>query len=258
MYYLFSNYSSVAIGFGFVLVLVLTACLGNFIISKIIKADDLRNNRESISIIFGAISLIYSLLIAFVMVAVWDDYEELNQTIESESDKLMEINILSMQLPDSLSKIINQHIYDYTSLVIKNEWHTNPEKRIENTQISNMRTDLYAMKSADATVSNTIESVNNDLSELGNIRQQRIRHNYSHVPQLVWFILIAGTFITVFCSWLFYIEKKAIHYLLIILLTFLIAMCLFLVYMLDHPFEGSTAVRPDSFYDVIKTVTSNL
>jgi hypothetical protein len=51
---------------------------------------------------FGAHSLIYSLVLALMIVAVWSDYDELKSTIELETDKLSAILVHTEELPNSL------------------------------------------------------------------------------------------------------------------------------------------------------------
>ena len=83
------------------------------------------------------------------------------------------------------------------------------------------------------------------------LRHERMANNESHVPGLVWLILIIGTCVAIICSYLFSVEPAWLHYFYVFLLTSLIAMCLFLIYMLDHPFEGSTHVSNLPFKELL-------
>src|ERR1700710_2665566 len=86
----------------FVTFAVLIAQVGLSIFNAWYDHQKLPQNNEVAGIMFGAISLIYSLILAFVIVAVWEDYDKLNQTIETEADKLNEIITHSRNQPDSV------------------------------------------------------------------------------------------------------------------------------------------------------------
>jgi predicted negative regulator of RcsB-dependent stress response len=58
-------------------------------------------NHDVTAVIYGVITLIYSLILAFVIVAVWQDYEEINTDITKEADKLRGIINHAEELPDS-------------------------------------------------------------------------------------------------------------------------------------------------------------
>jgi hypothetical protein len=208
-------------------------------------------------VIFGAISLIYSLILAFVIVAVWNNYEELNNTIEKEADKLSNILIHSQELPDSMSRPIQNAVRDYARLVVSNEWQTSTEEKLNNTKLPLLRQMIVKFESAQPTEEKILDIIDDDLSDAADLRRERINHHHSHVPGMVWVILIAGTIITVLCSYLFSVEPKRLHYLLTCLLTCMIALSLFLVYMLDHPFQGTSHVSGKPFEDLYSNQTTN-
>lgn len=242
MYFLISHFPAGILCFLFVVASILISCTGLFLLKRVVSYETLRANHEVTGIIFGSISLIYTLVLAFVIIAVWNDYEELNSTIEQEADKLSAILVRTEELPDSLAKPIQNAIREYSQLVVKNEWQTESNKRISNTYLQRLRQTLYKFHPSKESEQKILSVIDEDLSDAVDLRRELLNHDHSHVPGLVWMILIAGTIITIICSYLFFVEPKQLHYLFIALLTCMIAMSLFLVYMLDHPFEGSTHV----------------
>src|SRR5690349_6782039 len=77
----------------FVAVAVIVSQLALTAFHKWAEKCKLGFHNEVAGIVFGGISLIYSLVLAFVIVAVWDDYTDLEKTIEEEADKLNSILI---------------------------------------------------------------------------------------------------------------------------------------------------------------------
>jgi len=84
--------------------------------------------------------------------------------------------------------------------------------------------------------------VDDQIKDALDTRRQLFGYRQARVPGLVWLVLFTGTLLTIFCSFLFFVQPPKMHYLFVALLTCMIAMSLFLVYMLDNPFVGSSAV----------------
>ena len=93
-----------------------------------------------------------------------------------------------------------------------------------------------------------------DLSSLSDLRRNRLSHNRSQVPNLVWLILKAGSVMLIIFSYFFNVQslkQKSIY------LTFLsgyIAMCMFLVYTLDHPFIGNVQVSRQPYTNILMSL----
>lgn len=250
MYFLLSHFPAGILCFLFVVASILVTCSGLSLLKRVISYETLKANHEVTGVIFGSISLIYTLVLAFVIIAVWNDYEELNGTIEQEADKLSGILVHTEELPDSFARPIQNAVREYAQLVVKNEWQTESNRRVSNDYLQRLRQTLYKFHPSKESEQKTLDAIDEALSDAVDLRRELLNCNHSHVPGLVWMILIAGTLITIICSYLFFVEPRRLHYLFIALLTCMIAMSLFLVYMLDHPFEGSTHVSSRPFEEL--------
>lgn len=109
--------------------LILFAHAGLTIFNYWSRKRKVEHNNEVAGIIFGVVTLIYSLIIAFVIVAVWENYEDLNQTIEKEAEDLNTVLVHSNMLPDSLKECVAVAIKNYCQKVVNEEWGV-PEDHI--------------------------------------------------------------------------------------------------------------------------------
>ena len=94
----------------------------------------------------------------------------------------------------------------------------------------------------------------NDLSEL---RRLRILASTSHVPTVVWIILIIGWVVSIAFTYFFGMKNAAVHYALVGILCSINALLLFLIYDLDHPFTGNDKITTHAF-DVVMQVIKSL
>src|SRR5882757_907154 len=111
MRFTMDHFSSAVVFLVFVVCCLLIVNAGLFLFNRspLIKLRE--EKHESLAIMFGAISLIYSLLLAFVIIADWQDYDELSDSVEQESNQLRLILNHSRLLPDSLSVPIKNAVH---------------------------------------------------------------------------------------------------------------------------------------------------
>jgi len=202
-----------------------------------------KQGNEVAGIMFGGISLIYSLVLAFVIVAVWGNYEDLGKTIETESDKLNGIMAHTATLPDSIKKPLSMALYNYCDQVIKEEWRM--KKEIEDDQpsaIPNLRMMLLKLDPADKVQAGIFTVIDTDLSAISDLRRDRLSHSRSQVPAMVWLVLKIGSIMLVVFSYFFVVPSQLLKRIYLFFLTSFIGLCMFLLYALDRPFDGPSAI----------------
>ena len=67
------------------------------------------------------------------------------------------------------------------------------------------------------------------------------------LPTVLWVVLIVGGMVTVGFAYLFGLEDTGAHMLMVASLAGVIALVLFTIGVLDHPFSGSARVGPEAF-----------
>ena len=239
----------------YILVCVLASQAGLFVFNLYFWDKEPIHSNEVTGIVFGAISLIYSLILAFVIVAVWENYEELNKTIASEADKLNSIMAHSATLPDSLQQPMKTAMISYCNQVVNKEWRMEHSNEADQpSAIPELRLMLLRLEPRSKSEESIYNVLDEDLSSLSDLRRNRLSHNRSQVPDLVWLILKAGSVMLIIFSYFFNVQslkQKSIY------LTFLsgyIAMCMFLVYTLDHPFIGNVQVSRQPYTNILMSL----
>lgn len=217
------------------------------------KKRTLKYDNEIAGIVFGVLSLIYSLIIAFVIIAVWENYEELNRTIEKEADYLNSVLVHSKMLPDALRLPTSTAISDYCHKVVEEEWDmADGEAHFQGSAIPSLRMLLYHDEDIRNKYSNVMSILDTDLSAITSLRRERLTHTHAYVPELVWMILIMGSIMVIIFSYFLHMESMQMKRIYMSFLWGIIGMSLFLVYMLDHPFLGSTQVSKAPFEEIIR------
>lgn len=208
-------------------------------------------SNEVAGLIFGTLSLIYSLILAFVIVAVWTNYDDLNGTIEKETDKLNNILAHSETLPDSVRQPLTGALFTYCNQVINQEWKMQEEGQHHPSAIPALRMMLLRLAPQSSLQESIYSVMDDDLSCISDLRRARLDHTRSRVPDLVWLILRAGSVMIIIFSYFLNASSERLKRVYVSFLGSIIAMSLFLVYTLDHPFTGSAQVSKKPYENIL-------
>jgi hypothetical protein len=238
----------------FVMAVIGAAQLGLYIFSRQRRYSQSLRNNEVAGIMFGAISLIYSLILAFVIVAVWENYEDLTKNIQAETDKMNSIITHTSTMPDPIRVPIYQALYSYCQRVKDNEWHTeNDSLNSQSSAIPCLRLMLLTQEPKNELQHNVFKVIDEDLSQITELRRSRLNHNHSQIPGLVWLILQWGSVMLIVFSYFFDVASPIHKRIYLSFFSGCLAMCLFLVWSLDHPYSNHTQVSKAP-YTVIQTL----
>jgi hypothetical protein len=255
----FNLYVSAGIwGIVLVTLLLLAAHGGMYAYDYWYKKKKFSHNNEMAGIVFSVLSLIYSLIVAFVIVAVWENYEDLNKTIEQEADGLNNVLAHSSILPDSLRLPVEDAIKNYCLKVVNDEWTMSEnQERYKGKIIPPLRMLLFKAKAENKIHQSLLSLLDDNLSNVTNLHRERLSHTRAYVPELIWMILIIGSLMVICFSFFLKMESLQLRRIFLSFLWGMIGMSLFLIYMLDHPFIGSTQVSRAPYEAILSQLSGN-
>jgi len=233
------------------------ALAGLYLVRKKYSAEVLKENHEVAAIIFNAFGLFYGVLIAFVVFVTWNGYDEATKNLQMEASEALDIFHNAEVFPDAAKKIIHQGVRDYVAAVYNDEVpkmaegdislytggaHTNLRtlfSQIDTTTLPNK--ELYA---------ESLRCLNN----LAQYRRMRIFAGNDTVPPVIWLVLLVGGVFAVSYTFFFAMKNIRAQYLITTTLTVTVTSILFLIYVLDHPFTGTSRVSLAPLRQAIATM----
>ena len=84
--------------------------------------DRLALNNEVAGFKFAVVGVFYAVLLAFVVIAVWEDYRDTETAVRNEAKALADLHQVSYGLPDESGTKIRKHLRTYTQQVHDLEW----------------------------------------------------------------------------------------------------------------------------------------
>jgi hypothetical protein len=200
--------------------------------------------------IFAGVGVLYAVLLAFVVIAVWENTDSAKATTFREADALAGVYWMARRLPMPLGAQLEDQTLHYAHAVVGTEWgemvdhHSDPDAtqmmyEIRDTALSFQPRNLQEQVIYTTTV--------NDVQELASQRRARLSEIEDLVPPLLWIALIAGGVLTVAFTFLFGLSNTRAHVAMVLTLTALVAISLIMVKEMNYPFKGVNAVKPTAF-----------
>lgn len=234
------------------------ALLTFWLLRPYLKPHSLKRDEAIIGYLFSAIALVYAVVLAFVVFAVWDRYTITRATVTNEAAAVVVAFRDTQGLPEPARSQAQNGYKDYIFEVISKEWrshglvtqHKTPDPL---NKIWNIYRGVTPQDSREES------SLGNAESSLRNLESQRhLRHlaGEASLPSIFWPLLIGGGVITIVASFFFTMKSVPAHYMLTGILTIIIAGVLFLIFSINYPFTGNVRVSQDPFRHALQQFNS--
>ena len=233
------------------------ALFGLYLVRRKYPPDVLKENHEVAAIIFNAFGLFYGVMVAFVVFVTWSGYDDATKNLQLEASEALDIFHSAEAFPDPAKKILEQGVKDYLASVYNDEVPKMAEGDIS-LYSGGAHAELRILfNQIDAASIPNRELYGESLRCLNNLahyRRMRIFAGNDTVPPVIWLVLLVGGVFAV--SYTFFFEMKNIRaqYLMTTSLTVTITSILFLIYVLDHPFTGTSRVSLQPLRQAMATV----
>jgi hypothetical protein len=99
---------------------VLIAVVGLTLVQRIVPSQLRASNTTTF--IYAVLDVIYAVLIALVVISVWEDYAAARDTVEREASELDDVFRLAHPLPDPEGRQLQELARSYAQVVVDEEW----------------------------------------------------------------------------------------------------------------------------------------
>jgi hypothetical protein len=219
-----------------------------------ISGERRRKNNEVAGFIYAVVGVVYAVIMAFVVVVVWEQFSDARTDAEHEANAIGDLSHLAVTFPDSSCQRIRQACIAYGETVIAHEWPAMAQGKESDETFKGMAAlgKIYAnlSPSGPAQEAAYAESIR-ILTSLHDARRARLSASGSSIPSVMWVLLIGGGILTVGFSYFFGMEENTVHRAMSAMLAAMIAFVLFLILVLDYPFTGDISVSPEALERVM-------
>jgi hypothetical protein len=226
---------------------------GVMLMHRYFSEAELRPNHEAGGLVFGAVALVYTVVLAFVVVEAWDGHATARRVSNEEANAISDVYRMSQGLPDSSESRIKTSITTYLRLVIDKEWSAMQEGQEDRTArltIDGLWQELYNVHPANERESMWLTASIQALQQTHDSRRARIIATHPVVPPILWVFLIGGGLILLAFSYMFTSPIRWAQYYMIASFAAMIAGALFVIFEMHQPYTGDLKVEPIAFEHV--------
>ena len=196
-------------------------------------------------IIFSTVSLVYTVILAFLIITVWQSFQDADQATSQEAAAIVTVARDTSSFPRAQRIAVLNHLRAYTELVINDEWsamrrETNRSKgSAKALAVFDDLWSIYHQLPSTAINANAMRS----LDTLSEERVVRLMDSKDVLPDVFWFVLFVGAVVTIGCCLILHMKNTRLH----LMLTLLLTICLWLIVIINNPFGGDLRVSTDAF-----------
>jgi hypothetical protein len=201
--------------------------------------------------IYAVVGVIYAVLLALMVIAVWEEHEEAKATVREEANELADVFWLARRLPEPEGPRLQGLARSYATVVAEEEWEAMARGGASSPEawalMDEMRLGVQGIEVRTKAEQVLFEHALVRIDALADARRSRMVEAEEGIPAVLWAVLVLGGAITVGFTYLFGLENTWSHRLMVAAVAGLIALVLFTVGSLEYPFSGGTRVGPEAF-----------
>ena len=219
----------------------------------------LEQHNDVAGFIYAVIGVLYGVLIAFVVIVVWERYTELERTIEDEANVIMQIHRDADAFPSAFREDFRDRLRTYAQSVVDHETQSSQDAR-GSAHVKRALDSLWQ------TYSQFVPHDENDrvwyaeillrLNSLVRDREHRLNALRHHLPTIMWIVLGIGGAITIGFAYFFGTSNTLAHVLMIAGLAVTMALTIMLLWTLSHPYSGLGQVDFAPLRDALESIRS--
>ena len=236
----------------------LVALAGLEVVQRLVPATSRQRHNDVAGFIYAALGVIYAVLIALVVIAVWEEYDAASVTVEQEANALAEIAWLAHRLPEPEGAHIQELARSYAHEVVDNEWPLMEQGRkplmtqVEQTPtgwtlIDDIRASLQEIEPRTPADEQLYAEGLDQVQRLADARRMRLVAAEEGIPAVLWAVLIFGGVAAIGFTYLFGLENTWAHRVMVVTLAAVIGLVLFTIGAMEHPFSGGARIGTEAF-----------
>ncbi|WP_193048547.1 bestrophin-like domain [Mycolicibacterium baixiangningiae] len=216
-------------------------------------------HNDVIKFAFGVVGFVFAFFLGFVVSAMWGQIGDADGRARTEGAAGVQLVRTASVFDQPDGDRIRKELLEYQQAALV-EWRevaqgrSHPDADRALTQLYAAYEEIQARTDAQKTLLST--SFNN-LDSLSQARTQRLlqAHTDDGPPWSLWAVIWLTSGLLLACAIIYDVKKPATHYTMVAILGVLVAVNLFLVAELSHPFIGEIGTSSDPLQQVIQQLS---
>jgi hypothetical protein len=243
--------------------LVILPLLGLMLFHRLVHVHLRQPDTSMVGLSYALCGGLYAVVLAFVAVGTYEALEKSTAIASMEANSLGELAFDSAGLPDEAAVRIRSEVDRYIETVVKKEWPNQRAFKMEErnfeegwSQLRGMAVGLSNFEPSTQGQATVKQAMMSAMNNLFSERRARLLAANSHLPDIVWQMLLCGLVFVVGYLYLFGPHNFRVHLSVVTLTMLIIGLSFSLLVALDYPFRGDLSVDTEA-YEQVKEVSAH-
>jgi hypothetical protein len=228
-------------------------------VRRFTRLGHLETHHEVAGFLIGIVGVVYAVLLAFVVVIVWERYNDAEQDVAQESNQVLDLWQMAGGFRAEVRDSMRSALHAYVKAVVDTEWTTMRDGRPSQEALRAYGRVWEVYRSVDprtdgerALYAEALYTVN----VLSDARRTRVLDSEDRLPGVMWAALYVGALITIGFTYLFQLRNVRLQALMTLGVVAVIALALFIVIALNRPFSGFVPIDAEAFRQLLVRMDS--
>jgi hypothetical protein len=203
--------------------------------------------------------IFYGILIGLLAVSAYQNKAAVERSIASEGMALHGLMRNAAAYPEHVRDPLRQSLREYTQFVIDSEWRQMRRGEIPRggrPYIDELQRHLVAFEPQSAGQQILHAETTKLFFEFLKFRVERLYNSTTGLPEIMWFVVLLGAFLSIFLVWMFNMSLVS-QLFLGGLLSFFVGIMVSLIMVLDRPLRGDFGIPPE-VYELLLQFMNNV
>jgi hypothetical protein len=203
------------------------------------------SHNDIVSYFLAAIVVFYGITLGLLAVSAWTNYSQVEDRVDHEAEIVSSLYRDLGPYPEPTRSALRDDLRHYTREAIDVAWPLQnrgivPSKTAQS--LDSFQAEISAFQPATPAQEIIQAEVFRQFNTLVEARRARLNSVHSHMPRVLWVLVVFGTLISLAVTFFFDAPSFSMHLCLTVLLATLLALMIFLLGVLDAPFRGRSGV----------------
>jgi hypothetical protein len=205
--------------------------------------------------LISVVGVIYAVLLAFVVIVSWQKFASAESVAGQEASVLRALTRDAAVFAEPTRSEMRALVREYAVTVRDREWPLMADGRTTSPQVvdvlDRMAATIARAQPAGPAGPAFIEADVRNVDALVSLRSQRLDFVDQGLPGVLWTALWIGGALTVGFGMIFGVRRTGLHLIMVGSLVALVGILLFVIAVIDFPFQGGVAVQPTALQRVL-------
>jgi hypothetical protein len=223
---------------------------GLCLVRWLVPLDRLQKNHEVAGVTFGVLGAFYGLVLAFVIVAAWERFNDANGYALTEAAALESLYKLGAAFSEPMRSQLDSAVLEYSHRVIEKEWPQMADNTFQSggkVGAHQLWATVLAYHTADSREQMLMDKSIDQLNLISQARGQRFNFYEEDLPSVVWTVIYLGCLMTIGFSYFFGSSVFRAQVLMCGFFSILLGMTILAILELAHPYQGVVTISNEPY-----------